>query len=305
MANLGQLEAVTRRYFVPKLADNIFVGTPELRRAKEKGVLKKIDTGTKIVAPLEYASLAAQWYTGSETLTIADTDTFDGAEYTLRQMHVPVLISGLDKIKNMGDAQVIDFVKSKMKNAEKAMRQTLSLGYFNAGSNANEIVGLRAIVGTSNTIGNISQTSNSWWAGQVDSTTTTLTISALQTLFMLCSEDSEEPSVIFATKANYNRYYALLQPQQRFADSDSAAGGFSSLLFNSKPFIACSNAPSSHIFMLNESYLSLWVHKERDMVMSAFQQPINQDAEVAKLLWAGAMGSTNNRYHGKLSAIAA
>jgi len=64
----SQIQAVTKRYFLPELADNIFVGTPELKRLKEKG-LKLVDGGEKIVAPLEYAEGNFQWYSGAETLS--------------------------------------------------------------------------------------------------------------------------------------------------------------------------------------------------------------------------------------------
>jgi hypothetical protein len=68
--------------------------------------------------------------------------------------------------------------------------------------------------------------------------------------------------------------------------------------------IADSHCPSSHLFFLNEDYLNLWVHKDEDMRMEEFQKPINQNVKVAKIYFMGAMGSSNNRLHGKLSAIA-
>ena len=108
-----------------------------------------------------------------------------------------------------------------------------------------------------------------------------------------------------ATRANYNRYYALLQPAQRFMDSESAKGGFTSLMFNGTPFIAGAKVPSSHIFMLNESYLHLWAHKDEDMRFEPFQKPVNQNVRVAKVYWMGALGSDNNRMHGKFTAVAA
>jgi len=61
MALIDQISAVTRRYYLPKMADNIFVGTPELKRAKEK-CKKEVGGGTDIRIPLEYAEGNFQWY---------------------------------------------------------------------------------------------------------------------------------------------------------------------------------------------------------------------------------------------------
>jgi hypothetical protein len=108
-----------------------------------------------------------------------------------------------------------------------------------------------------------------------------------------------------ATRANYNRYYGALQPQQRFMDSETAKGGFSSLMFNGTPFISDSHCPTSHILLLNEKYLHFIVHKDADMKFEPFQKPVNQDLKTAKIIWMGALGSSNNRLHGKMSAVAA
>ncbi len=299
-----QISAVSKRYFLPKLADNIFVGTPELERAK-KNSYQLVDGGTTILAPLEYASGNFQWYSGAETLNTSDVDEFTAAKYDWRQCAAPVVISRLDELKNMGDAQVIDFVKAKMKNAQKTMSQNLSLGYWNDGTDAKAIVGLRAILNSSNTIGGISQSTNSWWQAKLDTSTTTLGMSALEALWVQCVEDQEQPTVAYTTKSLYGKYWAQLQPQQRFIDEESAKAGFKSLLFNGIPVLACSNAPASHWVFINEAYIYLFAHKDENMTMDDFVRPRNQNVKVAHVFWAGALGSTNNRYHGKFSALTA
>jgi hypothetical protein len=88
-------------------------------------------------------------------------------------------------------------------------------------------------------------------------------------------------------------------------DSETAKAGFSSLMFNGTPFIADSHCPTSHIFLLNENYLHLFAHKDEDMRFEPFQKPISQNIKIAKVFWMGALGSSNNRLHGKQSAVAA
>lgn len=302
--DFDQISAVSRRYFLPKLADNIYVGTPELRRLKDKG-LKLVDGGTEIIVPLEYAEGNFQWYAGAETLTTSDTDQYTAAKYTWKQAAAPITISRIDELKNMGDAQVVDFVKAKMKSAEKTLRQNMSEGVYNAGTDAKAIVGLRAIVDVDSTVGSISQVSYSWWRGQQDSTTNTLGMAALEALFLACSEDNEQPTVAYTTKALYAKYWGLLQPQQRFVDEESAKAGFKSIMFNGIPVLAASNCPANHFFFINEAYLHLFTHREENMRMDDFERPRNQNVKVAHIFWAGALGSSNNRYHGVLNALTA
>ena len=111
----------------------------------------------------------------------------------------------MDELKNSGDAQKVALVKSKVQAAEKTVMDTMGTAIYNAGTTNNALVGLRAIVGTSSTVGGIDQSSYSWWNGQVDSSSTTLSLSALQTQFNAASVDNDVPSVIMATRANYNR----------------------------------------------------------------------------------------------------
>ena len=229
------------------------------------------------MVPLNYATTSASgWYTGADTLSTSDNENITAAEYAWKQIYANISITRLDEFKNSGDAQKIALVKSKVQIAEKTIMDTMGTALYNDGTTNNALVGLRAIVGTSSTIGGIAQSTNSWWAGQVDSSTTTFSISALQTQFNAASIDSDGPSVIMATRANYNRYYAQLQPQQRFMDSESAKGGFASLMFNGIPFIADSHCPANHIFGLNENYLHLFVHKDEDMRFEPFQNQLTK-----------------------------
>lgn len=300
-----QITGITQKKFIPKLTDNVFISSAALKRMKDKSY-KKLDGGTSIMVPLEYDDLSSSgWYTGADTLSTSDNETMTSAEYAWKQLYANISITRRDELVNSGDSAKIDLVKSKTKNAEKTMTQLLATGIYNAGTTTNAIIGLQAIIGTSNTIGGISQTTYTWWAGQLDSSTTAFSIAALQTSFSNATFNNESPTVGYATKANYNRYYGQLQPQQRFMDSETAKGGFSSLMFNGIPFIADDYCPANNIIFLNENYIHLCVHKDEDMRFSGFQKPENQNLRLGQVFWMGALGSSNNRMHARLSAVAA
>ena len=300
-----QISAITEKKFIPKLYDAVFDSDPLLARLKKKSYMK-VDGGTKLIIPLNYAQTSASgWYSGADTLQTADNDQITGAEYEWKQLYANISITRRDELINSGDQQILNFVKSKTQIAEKTMMDKLGDGIYSAGTDSNSIVGLRVLVDNANTVGGIAQASYSWWQSQENTSTTTLTMAALQTMFQTLSINSDSPTVVMATRDNYSRYYALLQPQQRCMDAETAKGGFTSLMFNGVPFIAGSKVPSSHIFMLNENYLHLCVHKDEDMRFEPFQKPVNQNVKVAKVYWFGAFATSNARMQGKFTAVAA
>jgi hypothetical protein len=299
-----QVTAITQKKFIPKMYDNIFDSNPLLQRARSKGWYEKLDGGERIVVPLIYATTSASgWYAGAQTLDTTDNQNISAAEYLWKQLYANITIRRDEELKNSGDSQILSLVKNKVKIAEKTVADTLGTGLYSDGSDSMAIVGLRDIVATDQTVGGISQASNSWWQGKVDSTTTVTSISAMQTIHTQCTVDNDTPTVAVCTRTIYDAYYNLLQPQQRFSDTETAKGGFTSLMFNGVPIIADSHCPSGNLFFLNEKYLHLFVHKDEDMRMEEFQKPINQNVKVAKIYFMGAMGSSNSRLHGRLSAL--
>ncbi len=300
------VSAITEKKFIPRMVDNIFDSNPLLMRAKSKGWYDSVDGGTSSMVPLNYATNSAGgWYTGTDTLSTDDVEVITSAEYTWKYMYDNISVTRSDELKNSGDRGILKLVAQKVKIAEKTARDRMGTGLYSDGTTTNEIVGLRDIVAADQTVGGISQSSYSWWQGNVDSCTTTLTISAMQTQFSNARIGSDRPTVIVCTSAVFDIYYNLLQPQQRFADKDTAAGWFMNLMFNGVPVLEDSHCPSGDMYMLNENYLHLFYHKDENFRFEPFQKPVNQNVKLAKIYWAGALGSSNNRMHAVLNAITA
>jgi len=297
-----QISAITEKKFLPKLVDNVFDSNPALQRARK--TQEKVSGGTKVLVPLNYAQVSsAGWYNGSDTLNTADNDVITAAEFDWKQLYVNISISRRDELMNMGDAAKLNFVKSKMEIAEKTMADSLGTGYFSSGTDAKSVVGTGVLMSASNTYGGISQSDYSWWQANVDSSTTTLSLSAMQAQYGAASIGSDTPSVAYCTQAVYDSYYALLQPQQRFMDEKTAKGGFSSLMFNGKPIIVDSHQKAGDLEFINEKYHKLHVHQDENFRFEKFQKPVNQNVKVAKIFWMGVLASSNNRMHASLNAL--
>jgi hypothetical protein len=213
---------------------------------------------------------------------------------------------------------IADFIATQFKQAEMDMSDNLGTGLWSDGTNANDIVGLRQAVdnGTvASSYGAITRSGNTWWQSQIDSTTTTMTLNALQSLFGSCTQGGRAPTIIFSTQANYNRYWNLCLSPQQFPvqpggkDMQLAQAGFENLLFNGVPWLVDSHIPTTgsegNIFFLNEDYAQIVTATRADFHLQDFQTPVNQDAMTALLLWAGQLVLGNTQRQGKFTAIAA
>ena len=300
-----QISAVTHNKFIPKLVDNIFDSDPLLKRAKDKGWYTSVDGGLDINQPLLYAAnTAGGSYNPTDTLDTSDNDQMTAATYPWKYYYANITITRADELKNSGDSQILNFVKQKTMAAELTMKDNLQTGLYSDGSTASDIAGLEQVVSASNTVGGIAQGTYSWWQSQVD-TSSTLTLAILQSMYNTLTIDGSSPSVIMATRANYNRYYALLQPQQRFMDADTAKGGFQSLMFNGAPFISGSKVTANGIYMLNEQFINFYYHPKEDFRFEEFIKPTNQNVKTAKIYWAGNFGTSNARQLGIFNSLTA
>lgn len=304
--SIEQLSALTKQHIVPMMKDNIFEANPLLNKLLKSGQYKAINGGTYIDVPLNYAqTTSAGWYNGAQTLATADNENITAARYSWCNLYAAITVSKEDINKNGGDAGVVKLLSAKAQIAEATIKDLLSTGLYSDGTDSQSIQGLRDIVATDQTVGGISQTDFSWWRGQVDSTSTTTTISALNTQFENASVGNDRPDFGVATRALYNSYYNLLQPQQRFYDSEVAKGGFTSLMLNSMPFVVDTHVPPYHVFMINTKELWLFYHPDQNFSFDDYDSPVNQRVMTGRIAWMGALGSSNNRKHAKFSALTA
>ena len=300
----GEISAITEKYFMPKLVDNIFTSNVLLQRARKKW-MKKQDGGERIMVPVMYATTSASgWYSGADTLDTTANDQITSAEFLWKQAYSSITISRIDELKNSGKSAMINFVKSKVQVAEKTLANNIGTGLYNAGTDADAIVGLQLAVDSTGTYGGISRTDYSWWAAQEDSTTTALSISGMESLYGDCTIGNDKPSILVSDQDIFDDFFDILQPQQRFQDSKTADAGFTNLLFRGTPFVVDNKCPASHLFMLNEDYLSLCIHSKEDFRFEPFQKPLDQNVSSAKIYFAGALTCSNCRMQGKMNAIA-
>ena len=127
--NYDSLSALTKDKFLPILIDNIFnsnVLTLKLLKDAEK-----LDGGKKIITPIEYGTNSAQgFFSGYDVLDTTPSDPITAAEWDWKQAYSSITISGEEELKNSGDSQVLSLLKSKMRNAEKSLKDLFGTKLF-------------------------------------------------------------------------------------------------------------------------------------------------------------------------------
>ena len=149
MALTNTLSALTREKFMPILVDNIFNSNALCLKLLKNA--DKIDGGSKIVVPIEYATNAnTGWLsyassggvhdlnegepntiTGSARTKQDITDIAQRSEWNWATAYSAVLINGEEIKMNEGSSKVLSIMKARMANAEKSIRDTFGTGLFN------------------------------------------------------------------------------------------------------------------------------------------------------------------------------
>jgi len=287
------------------LADNITNHNALLKQIDKKGN-KKTATGRTIVQELEFAENATvQWYSGAETLDVGPSETFTAAEFNYKQLAGNVVINGLEEIQNSGKEAVHNLLKSRIKNLEKSLKNTLATALYadGTGSSSKEVGGLQHLVAdtNTNTVGGISGTTYSWWRNYVyDFSTAGVTASAttiqhaMNLAWLNTVRGSDKPDIITAGSTYWLYYLESLQVNQRFADDKGAGAGFTNVVYmGNVPVVYDDQCSATRMYMLNSDYLFLRPANGREFVPLGEKSSVNQDAIVMPVVWAGNMTTSN------------
>ena len=291
------------------LADNVTNSNALLRHIDAKGN-KQVATGRTIVQELEYATNStAKWYSGYEVLDTSTSNVFTAAEFNYKQLAGNVVISGLEQVENSGKEAIFNLLKSRVRNLEKTLKNTMATGLYadGTGTDGKELGGLQLLVpGTvGNTVGGINSTTYSFWQNQVYDFSTesatpgaTTIQTAMNTLWLSTTRGADVPDCIVADTNYFNFYWSSLQTNQRFTSDDNASAGFMNLMFMDAPVYFDDQCQTSKMYMLNSDYLFLRPAQGREFSPLGEKASVNQDAMVLPVVWAGNMTCSNRARQG-------
>jgi hypothetical protein len=317
-ANISDIIATTIQNRSKKIADNVTKNNALLAKLASSGGVRTVSGGSIILEELSFAENAnAGFYSGYDLLPIAAQDVVSAAEFTLKQLACPVIISGLEQLQNSGKEAFIDLLEARMAVAESTMSNKLCGSIYSdgTGNGGKEVVGLNAAVPVSpatGVYGGIDRATFAFWRSQVADVKDYASAKpgpvsgALSAMWAKLVRGSDRPNLIVMDSVMWTAYLGELQNQQRFTSAETGNLGFPSVKFMDCDVVLDGGiggfCPPKTAFMLNTKYLSLRPHKDRNMVPLSPNKrvAINQDAEVQILAWAGAMTCRGAQFQGRL-----
>lgn len=304
-SSFTDIVTTTLQGYSGELADNITNHNALFRQINRKGN-KQPATGRSIVQEIEYAQNAnVAWFSGAEQFGVAASETFTAAEFNYKQLVGAVTITGLEEIQNSGREAVHNLLKSRIRNLEKSLQNSVATALYadGTGTDGKEIGGLQLLVAdvNTNTVGGISGSTYSWWRNYVyDFSTLSVTASsstiqhAMNTAWINVIRGSDKPDIITAGSTYWTYYLESLQTNQRFMDDKGAGAGFTNVMFmGNVPVIYDDQCAATRMYLLNTDYLFVRPAKGREFKPLGDRASVNQDAMVMPIVWAGNMTCSN------------
>jgi hypothetical protein len=317
--NISELATMAIESRTGELADNILDNNALLARLKRKGKVQTVSGGTSIRQELEYADNGTvQYYSGYETINISPSNTFTSADFTYAQIAAAVSISGLEDLQVSGSEQIIPLLSSRIRNAEKSLMNTVSVGIFSdgTGSGGKQIGGLQKLVSktpTSGTVGGIDRATWTFWQNKESDPSGAPTSGNIQgrmnDLAVQLVRGTDSADLIVMDNNYYSTFLASMQLIQRITSEDQAGLGFTSLKYYGSGKAADvildggvgGACPANTAYFLNTDYIHFRPHARRNFVpIGGDRFATNQDAMVKLIGWAGNMTLSNASLQGVL-----
>jgi len=307
-ANFDALLSTTLANYRSQLTDNVFTARPLTYTLMDKGRIRMLNGGTKIVEPLIYGeSNTVKSYSDYDSIALTPQTGISAAEYDWKQYAASISISGIEEAKNNGEAEIINLLEAKIMQAEESMREGFNRMFFadGTGNGGKDWNGLGNLIESGNTVGGINSASgqdNDWWRSYEENTATALTLAQMATAYNTVSVGNDHPDVILSSQTLFEKYESLLQPQLRYTDTKTADAGFQNLLFKAAPIMYDVHCNAGTMFFLNTKYITLVGHSSKWFQQTEFIRPEDLDARYALIMCYGNLTVRNRKKQGKLTA---
>ena len=315
---IDMITSISRRILREQATDVYYLGSPlTYRLFKMNKVVRR--GGLHVESRFVYQPWATGGaFYGPEVLNVEPSTTEVSGAWTWKEYYSNVTLDQRSLIRADSEYAVANYVVESCELAKMDLRDKLAYGIWSNGSTYKAITGIYAIVDTGATVptyAGLTRNSYPFLKAQANTTTTTLTIAAMNSLWDLCSKGARAPKLIVSTRANMTRYENLIAHTQQFntpvtaVDQTFANGGFSGSWYRNQPWLVDEHitptTTKGNLFFLNDDYMELVVNQNGDFEVGDFQQPTNQFVITSLIYWAGNLIDTNPQVNGKFTALVA
>jgi hypothetical protein len=297
--------------------------------------------GARKQVNLMYGLGSAEPYADYDTIDTAPTDGITAGFWDWRQLATTIQISRIEERKNAGKFAIFKLLKAKTKQATitiqekfaRAMMQgngvnsavagQIETNYTNPSTGRKFIDPLPLLVKkdptTSTTIGDINQSTETWWRNIAITDGSSNFAGFLFNLDDLYTQLTEgpggPPTLVITDRRTYLYYMAACRSQFRQLDYKKANFPFDAAAFHGHPLtwdvfmpnvstgLVAQVTTQGTLYMLSPQFIEIEYDPETNFMNTDFVTPPDQDAKSSKLLWYGAWGVSQRRKQGVLFDI--
>ena len=315
-SNFDVLTTTTLKNYRKTMEDNIFTANPLFYWLKSKGRMKVDNTGgTQIICPLMYGkNSTAKSYAGYDVIDVIPQEGMSAAEYNWAQYAVGISISGIEEFKNSGDAQMVNLLQAKIKQAEMSLIDLMADDLFATSQVATALNSLKLMVSDdgTGTIGNIVSGTYTWWKNNYASGASTAVvfdnlIGTIFTQLLAASKGNDRPDIGIAGSTVYSGLEAQLIKTINFVpqlkNTSMANVGYDNYMVKGTTIMYDENATSGQMYLLNTKYIELVTGAGKDFVSTPWIKPDNGDYKTSMILWYGNLVCSNRARQAKVVTI--
>lgn len=291
---LDEIQSITQDFWFPGAVDNFFKANVLMLRLLKNG--RTATGGEKIRQPIWHGSPIGGAFGENSTFDTTRRDQINAARYDWAYYYEPVTYGMKDKVQNSGPEAEVSSVMTKLNMAQNAIRDKLGDDIYLSLSQGSEkpLTGLQSMINatSSTSYGTLTEDDlPEWKPGAVTTTSEALTLPVMRKMkrdAKVGNSGQEKPTIYLTTDEGRDTYEALLQPQQRFQDSNLAAAGFDNLTFDGgKPVVGDTKCPDGFMFGLNENFIEFVSHTDFKFHAEPWMRPTNQYLFTMQLIWVG------------------
>lgn len=296
----NELNAVTRRAFVPKLVVQIYKAAPLLSLAM-RNAQRAAGGLSQVTIPVQGASYVQfGWtdYSGAFQQPTVNAAAQTG-QWNLSIGAVPIPLLGMESLIQSTEA-VIPLVRARMTDAKTVAVQSIASAFFgSSASNPLAINGLQDVYDDGTAVpvyGGLSRATNTFWKSTKYATSITPSRSTMLGRIMQLTQlaGGESPDMIIMSLSDWTTlmtdYLAQerfdTNPGSRYGKDDAVNAGFRCIMLGDTPILADPFCPKGTAYLLNTRYLSLYISEDANFAFSGFQSLIanNQIASVGVVI---------------------
>lgn len=286
------VNAISQKYIVPVLGDNVFKPSPVFWALTREG--KKFGAGELVFPEIYQEETPGGAYYGDQLLDTSVVDSIQPANQQWKPYRQPIVIPVTDIILNRGGAGNLDLIKAKYQTASASFLQKLSRALWHTApqNTSLDVDDLNAWVNNfTNTIAGINRSTaaNAFWLpNPAVASGGAVTPAIFEPAYQAVTYGYDEPDLLVMNRANYaafkGNFTQLVRFGQGMQDDEALQVGFRNhFLFNNAVTVPDFFATANLAMFLNSKYIFPVFHEADYFNVDPFIKPSNQRVLVSTM----------------------